>query len=339
MCAETYLQVCVVGKTQILIQTGFANAIHTHKMDSDSVVPSKEFDSKEFMLLALQDQQDCLENTWKFIKHNQSPTDTIFKPQNPINHDWFKQLHSQLTRNQQYIIATDMEEKTHRFNLNHGIFKSEPNSPTTALGFRFEYCPPNLVDSEMLKLYEYLAQVISNPEIPSEVAAAWVHYAYVCIHPFEDGNGRISRFLASLVFMKAGLVPLLIENSDTYAYFNALKIADQDGNLQPLVDFFAYMQCRLINMLLSTMPFESSVEPNFSDNITLVTPIIEAHLQEMVNQFQQQIPSGESALPSTKFKDLNILLALNRSFQYSSLREVLKTFNAHFTFTPGTIII
>jgi len=36
-----------------------------------------------------------------------------------------------------------------------------------------------------------------------EVRAAWLqHHRFTWIHPFQDGNGRVARALASLVFLK-----------------------------------------------------------------------------------------------------------------------------------------
>ena len=65
-----------------------------------------------------------------------------FKPQTPIDIDWFKSIHKVLTKNQPYITVTTQDNKNTRLGLNHGKFKQHPNSPTTALGFLLEYCPP-----------------------------------------------------------------------------------------------------------------------------------------------------------------------------------------------------
>ena len=77
--------------------------------------------------------------------------------------------------------------------------------------------------------------------VPPEVLSAWLHHRFVHIHPFEDGNGRVARALASLVFLKVGLFPLVIRESDRIQYVDALESADKD-NLKPMVTLFANRQ-------------------------------------------------------------------------------------------------
>lgn len=64
--------------------------------------------------------------------------------------------------------------------------------------------PPGLVKS----LMEGLADVSSKTSgIPSEIRAAVISFGFVFIHPFEDGNGRIHRFLIHDILVRDGVVP------------------------------------------------------------------------------------------------------------------------------------
>jgi Fic family protein len=54
-----------------------------------------------------------------------------------------------------------------------------------------------------------------------------------------DGNGRVSRLLASLILSKANLLPLLIRVEDKLCYFNALQVG---GDILDLASFIAGMQ-------------------------------------------------------------------------------------------------
>ena len=42
----------------------------------------------------------------------------------------------------------------------------------------------------------------NHHDVAPEVEAAWLHHRFTQIHPFQDGNGRIARALATLIFVK-----------------------------------------------------------------------------------------------------------------------------------------
>ena len=80
--------------------------------------------------------------------------------------------------------------------------------------------------------------------VSTEVEAAWLHHAFTQIHPFQDGNGRIARLIASYVFIKANYFPLtLVDGQDRESYISALEEADR-GDLRPLTTLFSSVQRR-----------------------------------------------------------------------------------------------
>jgi hypothetical protein len=60
----------------------------------------------------------------------------------------------------------------------------------------------------------------------------------VAIHPFQDGNGRVSRVLASTFLLRAASIPLFIFNDERLGYYDALEASDR-GDHQTFVDFIA----------------------------------------------------------------------------------------------------
>ena len=46
------------------------------------------------------------------------------------------------------------------------------------------------------------------------LVAAWLHHRFTQIHPFQDGNGRVARVLTTMVMLKAGLLPLVVDGDN-----------------------------------------------------------------------------------------------------------------------------
>lgn len=152
---------------------------------------------------------------------------------------YIKALHAQLVQNQEFAFGADKNGVRIKIPLRKGEYKQLPNSPTLPGGKgRHEYCPPLRVPSEMEKLINILNKYTAQ-NIAPEVLAAWLHHRFTQIHPFQDGNGRVARSLATLIFLRANGFPLIIRNRDKY--IDALKDADR-GDLGPLVSLFVTTQ-------------------------------------------------------------------------------------------------
>lgn len=106
-----------------------------------------------------------------------------------------------------------------------GDWKKQPNNPLRPDGSVHEYCPPIQVPSEMDQLISWHHRHREIGVSP-EVEAAWLHHRFTQIHPFQDGNGRVARCLASLIFIQVGWFPLVITRDTRKGYIEALEEAD-----------------------------------------------------------------------------------------------------------------
>ena len=65
------------------------------------------------------------------------------------------------------------------------------------------YMPPEAKDVPIL-MKELVEWVNSDSQTPRIIVAALVHYQFVTIHPYYDGNGRTARLLTSFLMRKFG---------------------------------------------------------------------------------------------------------------------------------------
>jgi len=95
------------------------------------------------------------------------------------------------------------------------------NNPVAIAGSKYE--PPQAVELDYL-LRKFFQWYNNNKEEKHPVElAALVHLKFVTIHPFTDGNGRISRLLMNFILNRNGFPMLNIEYSNRTAYYNALE--------------------------------------------------------------------------------------------------------------------
>lgn len=180
----------------------------------------------------------------RMIEDQRAALDFVFgylKEDRQLTVSYIRELHQMLTRNQDSYGGVDQFGSRVRLELRGGEFKTQPNNPLTPDGSLHEYCPPVFVNDEMESLISMHDGHIAKGVRP-EVEAAWLHHQFTQIHPFPDGNGRVARAVATMVFLKAGFLPLVIRDTEhRETYLDALGSADK-GDLAPLVNLFANIQ-------------------------------------------------------------------------------------------------
>ncbi|KAH9946629.1 fido domain-containing protein [Amylocystis lapponica] len=88
-----------------------------------------------------------------------------------------------------------------------------------------EFCPPEMVAAEFSEFIKQAQELVANSTLDPFSAAAWLHVACVNLHPFTDGNGQMSRFLASILLIRAQFSPVTVARDMRFTYFNAIRTA------------------------------------------------------------------------------------------------------------------
>ena len=208
------------GVTLILIEKGIEASLIPH---GASDRPAEE------VVQIVRDHQAALDGLFAFVKQERE-----------LSNSYICELHAQMLKHQTHTLGQNSLGELVEIELIKGQYKKLPNNPSIPGIGLHEYCPPEHAASEMDNLVAWHRSHVKRC-VPTEVEAAWLHHRFTQIHPFQDGNGRIARALASLVFIREGYFPLLITRDTRAEYIDALGKAD-NGNLQPLIALFSRIQ-------------------------------------------------------------------------------------------------
>lgn len=203
------------GVTETLIAEGFEGVRGAHSVTSidDSTLKG-----------LLQDQEAALEMLFDHVKDKR-----------PLNSSAIKEWHALLTRHQKSATGIDVFGNRVEIPLRRGDWKIRPNNPRRDDGFVHEYCPPEQVHSEIDRFLTF-HEGHRNLDLAPELEAAWLHHEFVRIHPFQDGNGRVSRLLMAYPFVKAGEFVPIISSDLKNDYIGALEAADE-GDFPAFVNY------------------------------------------------------------------------------------------------------
>lgn len=152
----------------------------------------------------------------------------------PLTETFIKELNKTILVNPFWKEAISPDGTPTKKRIEIGKYKSSPNSVLLKSGKIHEYASPEETPAlmgDLLKWYN------SNKEKyhPVQLAAEF-HYRFVCIHPFDDGNGRVARLIMNYILFKNNFPPVVIKSEDKESYLTALQKADT-GDIISLIEY------------------------------------------------------------------------------------------------------
>lgn len=106
--------------------------------------------------------------------------------------------------------------------------------PNMILGRDIETSSPEKVREDMDRLIKWYDE--NKGKMHPVNLAAIFHGKFEQIHPFEDGNGRVGRFLINVILMKNKYPPLIIRKTQRISYLKALE--NFDNKYSPSLERF-----------------------------------------------------------------------------------------------------
>ena len=143
-----------------------------------------------------------------------------------LSESYIKQLH-------QLLLKHSNKDVRHRGGYKHLPNKVVATYPTGEQKTIFDTTEPALVEGEMFELIEWTNFQWKERMIHPLIVLAVFVYEFLSIHPFQDGNGRLSRLLTTLFLLQQGyefMQYISFENhieKNKKAYYDALMTAQR----------------------------------------------------------------------------------------------------------------
>ena len=198
-------------------------------------------ETKAFLLHGITAGGKPLRDSLEIRGHNEAilGLEELIQSETPLTEHTIREIHKKILGGEAYPIAAETsEKKSTRKMVVPGRYKQEPNHVRTATGETFYFTEPVAVPAEMRELVEWYREEEAKKELHPVVLASLLHYRFVRIHPFDDGNRRIARILMNLVLMKHSYPVAILRTEDKKNYYWALQQAD-GGDLDAFVSYIA----------------------------------------------------------------------------------------------------
>lgn len=203
--------------------------------------------------------------------------DTIFASHTEIvlSENYIKQLHSMLLRH-------SLKDKRHR-----GEYKKLPNHVEAfgpdgkSIGVIFQTASPFETPFRIQELIAWTREALADGVWHPLLVIGLFVVAFLEIHPFEDGNGRLSRVLTTLLLLRSGysyvpyssLESVIEENKEDY--YLALRrtqgtLKQDQPDFEPWLRFFLRALKSQKNKLAQKLDREPQVEGLHPDAITIL---------------------------------------------------------------------
>lgn len=189
--------------------------------------------------------------------------------------NYIKQLHSMLLRH-------SSKDERHR-----GEYKKLSNNVEAfdldgkSLGIIFETASPFETPQRMQELVAWTREALDDGAWHPLIVIGLFIVVFLEIHPFQDGNGRLSRILTTLLLLKAGYayapyssLENLVESSKE-SYYIALRrtqgtLKNDEPNFEPWLRFYLLSLRGQKDRLLNKINIEPQIEGLHPDSLKIL---------------------------------------------------------------------
>jgi Fic family protein len=153
------------------------------------------------------------------------------------------------------------------------------SGPLHAPKVHFEAPPSKSVPKEMKRFVQWFNRTAPNGKSPLPILtrAGIAHLFFVCVHPFEDGNGRVGRAIAEKAISEGLGQSTLIALSQTInrarkSYYEMLESSNKHNEITPWLIYFAetVIQAQaqaqsMLDFIIAKMKFYDRLRGQFNE--------------------------------------------------------------------------
>ena len=207
--------------------------------------------------LEAKDHYEALEFIMELAEHK--------KPQT-VSEQLIKTLHQ--------IVVRDIEKEwAGRYRNSNVMITGARHKPPDAIS----------VPLEMAKLIQWFRK--NESRLHAVELAALIHHKFVNIHPFFDGNGRVSRLLMNVILLHEGYPLSVVLKNDRKKYYDTLAKADE-GDYRSFVRMMAQSVERSLDIYLNVLRPSNKTNEKFMvlSKISPKTPYSTKYLNLIIRQ-------------------------------------------------------
>jgi len=225
----------------------------------------------------------------------------------PLTESYVKQFH-------QLLLKYSNKDKRHRGGYKHLPNKVVANYPNGEQRVIFATTEPALVAGEMTELIEWTNQQLKEETIHPLIIIGSFIYDFLSIHPFQDGNGRLSRLLTTLCLLQNDYLFIQYISFENHIeqnkkeYYEALMTGQKNrGTKAELIDTWLIFFLNSLSILTQKLEQKYDVYKNKGGYLNERQKLIKKHIEKF-----QPIKVSDLA---TKFPEIQ-LSTLKKDLQY-----------------------
>lgn len=232
---------------------------HSNNLEGNSLTYGE---TKALILFGITAQGKPLKDHFEVTGHNEAINWVLnlVKGETELTEVFIRELHTLLLKESSWKEAVTPDGKATRRKIEVGKYKTQPNHVITITGETFYFATPEETPAKMQELVDWFRAERSKEDFNPIILAALLHYKFIRIHPFDDGNGRVARILMNFILMQFGYPPVIIKTEDKENYYAVLRLADAD-QLEPFIEYITKNLVRSLEIMIRGASGDDIGEP------------------------------------------------------------------------------